>query len=105
SDPACLRIANEGLNLVFPRQQRKAGIVRVRPPGQLRGGRVAELYVYLVPNVGNSTAEFILDLRHEIEQGMFRAAALGQGQFASRDLDFHRREVFSTIQLEKIDLH
>ena len=39
------------------------------------------------------------------EQRVFGAAALGQRQFAARDLDHHGHEILGAVELEIIDFH
>ena len=68
-------------------------------------GFVAQLDIHVVAHVGDGRAVVVLDFADEIDQGMFGAAAFGQGQFTPRNLDNDGDKILRSIQLEVIDLH
>ncbi len=74
--------------------------------GELGSGRVGELDVDVVADVGDrGAADEVLDLADEVDQRVLGAAALGQREFAAGDLDHDRHEVLGAVELEVIDLH
>ena len=53
---------------------------------ELRSGRVGELDVHVVANIGDGgAANHVLDLADEVDERVLGASALGQCEFASRE--------------------
>ena len=50
-------------------------------------------------------ADQVFDFADEVDQRVLGASALGQGEFAARDLDNDGDEIFGPVELEVIDLH
>ncbi len=74
--------------------------------GQFGGGCVGELDVDVVANIADrSAADQVFDFADKVNEGMLGSSALGQGEFAARDLDNDGHEIFSPVELEVIDLH
>src|SRR5689334_8716452 len=71
---------------------------------QLGSRGVSQLDIDLIANVGDRSAEVILDLSDEIEERVFSAALLGQRQFAARNLNHQRNEILGPVELEIIQL-
>jgi hypothetical protein len=84
ADSARLIVARQELDHVLSRQKGEAGVVLDGAPGQLGGGRVGELDVDIVADVGDgSAADEVFNFANEVDQGVLGAATLGQSQLAS----------------------
>src|SRR3984885_2585407 len=106
ADSARLIVAGKKFDLVFSRQKREAGVVFDRSSRQLGGGRVRELDVDVVADIGHrGAADQVFNFADEVDQGMLGAATLGQGELAAGNLDNDRHEIFRPVELEVIDLH